>query len=71
MNIDELALEEEIECSLSQLGAYLASKIRTDEKAELEIELYCSLNRIRDYFKCMRLLIKDYEAQIKEQKGET
>ena len=68
MNANELTPEADVEHHLAQLGAYFASKIRTDDKADTEIELYCSLNRIRDYFKTMRLLITDYEAQLKKQK---
>lgn len=56
----KVPLDEIDEC-LSKIGAYLAVKVRSDENARLEIDLYCSINRVREYFK----IIKDIMNQDK------
>lgn len=50
---------EDIDYHLAQLGAYFAVKIRNNENAETEIELYCALNRIRDYFRSIKGLLEE------------
>lgn len=49
----------DIESNLNKLGAYLATKIRHDSNAALEVELYCSLNRIRDCFRTMKSVMQE------------
>lgn len=47
--MDEIISRDEVRFHLAKLGAYFAIKIRDNKENPTYIELYQSLNKIRDY----------------------
>ena len=56
---NDLSLIDDIDYTLSQLGAYFAMKIRADENVHKEIDLYCAVNRIREHFKTIKYKLEN------------
>lgn len=46
--------EEDVQYYLAQIGAYFALQCKDNKDDPISKELYCSVNKIRDYFKSIQ-----------------